>query len=47
VFDRGRIAERGTHAELVEWRGVYAALYRSWLGEVDETAVAGSTATGR
>lgn len=32
VFDRGRIVERGTHAELVAAHGVYASLYRSWLG---------------
>jgi putative ABC transport system ATP-binding protein len=34
VFDRGRVVERGAHAELVEAGGVYAALYRSWLGNV-------------
>lgn len=32
VFDRGRIVERGTHAELVAAGGVYASLYQSWLG---------------
>jgi putative ABC transport system ATP-binding protein len=32
VFDRGRIAERGRHADLVAAGGVYAGLYRSWLG---------------
>ena len=32
VFDRGRIVERGTHESLVAGRGVYAALYQSWLG---------------
>src|SRR5262249_29800159 len=32
VFDRGRIVERGTHGELVALGGVYASLYRSWLG---------------
>jgi putative ABC transport system ATP-binding protein len=47
VFDRGRIAERGTHDELVERGGVYAGLYRSWLGEVSEAAVTGPAATGR
>ncbi len=32
VFDRGRIVERGAHGELVARGGVYASLYRSWLG---------------
>jgi putative ABC transport system ATP-binding protein len=36
VFDRGKIVERGGHAELIERGGVYAGLYRSWLGEVAE-----------
>jgi putative ABC transport system ATP-binding protein len=34
VFDAGRIVERGTHADLVRGGGVYASLYRSWLGNV-------------
>ena len=32
VFDRGEIVERGNHQELVEAGGIYASLYRSWLG---------------
>jgi ATP-binding cassette subfamily B protein len=32
VFDRGRIVERGMHADLVAAGGVYASLYVSWLG---------------
>jgi putative ABC transport system ATP-binding protein len=31
VFDRGRLVEEGTHEELVEGAGVYAALHASWL----------------
>jgi ABC-type multidrug transport system fused ATPase/permease subunit len=34
VFDGGRIVERGNHDELIEMGGVYAALYRSWLGNI-------------
>jgi putative ABC transport system ATP-binding protein len=32
VFDGGRVAEVGHHAELVARGGGYARLYRSWLG---------------
>ncbi|GAA3154338.1 ABC transporter ATP-binding protein [Planomonospora alba] len=31
VFDRGRIVQRGPHAELVAVPGVYADLYASWV----------------
>lgn len=34
VFDRGEIVERGNHRELVAAGGIYARLYRSWLGNV-------------
>jgi ATP-binding cassette, subfamily B, bacterial len=38
VFDRGRIVERGRHADLVRTPGgVYAGLYRSWLGNTGAT----------
>jgi len=30
VFDRGRIVQRGPHAELIRRPGVYADLYASW-----------------
>lgn len=30
VLDRGRIAERGTHSELLARRGIYSALYRQF-----------------
>jgi len=32
VFDAGRIAEQGSHDELVARGEIYAGLYRSWLG---------------
>jgi ATP-binding cassette subfamily B protein len=37
VLDQGRVIERGTHAELLERGGHYAALYRQFV-QVDERA---------
>jgi ATP-binding cassette subfamily B protein len=37
VLDQGRIIERGTHAELLERSGHYAALYRQFV-QMDERA---------
>jgi putative ABC transport system ATP-binding protein len=48
VFDRGRVVERGTHAELVALGGTYSTLYESWLGNTggaaDQDEAAGPTA---
>ena len=33
VVDRGRIVQRGPHAELVRQDGVYAGLHRSWVAQ--------------
>jgi ATP-binding cassette subfamily B protein len=33
VFDRGRVVERGTHAELLARGGLYTTLYAEQFGE--------------
>jgi ABC-type multidrug transport system fused ATPase/permease subunit len=40
VVEGGRITELGTHAELIERGGSYAALWRSWRDEAPVSAVA-------
>jgi ATP-binding cassette, subfamily B, bacterial len=45
VYDRGRILERGTHAQLLAHGGLYARLYREqFLSEPSEVAGAAATA---
>ena len=38
VVDDGQVSEIGTHAELLESDGAYAALWRSWRDEPSEPA---------
>ena len=42
VFDDGRIAERGTHTELLESGGIYAGLHASWLGNTRTAGMPGT-----
>lgn len=44
VVDRGRIAQRGSHADLVDRPGPYARLYASWIRTAGSLAAPG---TGR
>jgi subfamily B ATP-binding cassette protein MsbA len=41
VIDRGRVAEQGTHAELLEQDGIYARLYAMQFSEENQPATAG------
>ena len=47
VFDAGRLVQEGTHGELVIAGGRYAALYRSWLGNVRDDGAAAEGAPAR
>jgi putative ABC transport system ATP-binding protein len=39
VFDRGRLVERGPHAQLVQAGGIYADLYGSWSAQLGHGSV--------
>ena len=40
VLDRGRVAEKGTHASLMQASGLYARIYRAQLAEAGREEVA-------
>jgi ATP-binding cassette subfamily B protein len=40
VLERGQVAEAGRHAELLDQKGLYYAMWRQQIGERKETAVA-------
>jgi len=44
VYDRGRIVERGTHAQLLARDGLYARLYHEQFAEPETAAVGGNGA---
>jgi ATP-binding cassette subfamily B protein len=41
VLERGQVAEAGRHAELLEQKGLYYAMWRQQIGERKEVAMAG------
>jgi ABC-type multidrug transport system fused ATPase/permease subunit len=43
VMERGQITESGTHRDLVDADGAYAALWRSWHGESPRASTAGGS----
>jgi putative ABC transport system ATP-binding protein len=45
VFDRGRLVEQGSHAELVDAGGTYTRLHQSWLGTTRSAVTSSSIAT--
>ena len=40
MLEQGRIAERGTHSELLDLDGIYAGLYRKQLLEAEIESIA-------
>ena len=47
VYDRGRIVERGTHAELLDAGGLYANLYHEQFEEPGAAAAGANAAAAR